>query len=68
MGLILLYIKFENPGAGWVIVAAFGLVWLGAQKGGWVPWNQLLQGDSKDIRYLGLGLLASLVLLHFIFH
>lgn len=54
--------------AGWVIAIAFGIVLLGAWKGGWTPWSKLIQADSRDIRQVGLGLLASLILLHIVFH
>ena len=130
MGLVLLYVKFENPGAAfthtlnelryyincgivvlicsaafilapnhklalgafistiplhlmiiyffpdmnyfvramWVILIAFGIVSLSVLKSGWTPWRQLIQYDSPQIRQIGLGMLASLVLLHVIFH
>lgn len=54
--------------AGWVIVIAFGIVWAGSWKKGWIPWSDLIQGDSRNIRQIGLGLLLSLILLHLIFH
>lgn len=130
MGLVLLYVKFENPGAAfthtlnelryfincgivvlicaaafllfpkhklalaaffitvplnlamkyffpemnyfvramWVILMGFGVVSLGFFGEKWKPWKQLVQSDSRAVWQIGLGLAASLVLLHVVFH
>jgi len=54
--------------AGLVIVTAFIVLWLSSQNKKWKKWNQLIQYDSKGIAQIGIGLVASLVLLHIIFH
>ncbi len=54
--------------AGWVIVIAFAILSAASWQGGWRKWNELIQADSPSIRQLGVGLLASLVLLHVVFH
>lgn len=54
--------------AGWVIVIAFLIVVVSSFRGGWKPWNQLIVANSREIRQVGMGLLASLILLHIIFH
>ncbi|MEM6723897.1 MAG: sodium/solute symporter [Bacteroidota bacterium] len=54
--------------AGWVITIAFGALVMGSIRGGFTPWKSIFHPSSKTIQQLGLGLLASLVLLHIIFH
>ena len=54
--------------AGWVITIAFTILYLGSFKGGWVKWRKLIQYDHPTVWKVGLGLLASLLLLHIIFH
>ena len=52
----------------WVILIAFAIVSLGSFKGGWRKWSELIQYDSPQIGRFGMVLLASLILLHIIFH
>ncbi len=52
----------------WVILIAFAFVYLGSFKDGWKSWKDLVIFDSKVIGQIGLGLAASLVFLHIIFH
>ena len=52
----------------WVILVAFAFVSLGTIKTGWKTWKELIRYDSPEIAKLGLGLLASLVILHWVFH
>ena len=52
----------------WVILIAFAIVSMGTIKTGWRTWNELVRYDSPEIAKLGIGLLASLVLLHWVFH
>lgn len=54
--------------AGWVIVVAFGLLDISTFKTGWTKWQDLVHYDSKEIWQIGMGLLASLVVLHIVFH
>ncbi len=54
--------------AGWVITIAFLIVSLSTFKTGWRSLRELIQYDSSRIMQVGLGLLASLILLHIIFH
>ena len=54
--------------AGWVIVVAFTVVAIPSAARGFTPLKQLFQYDSPRIGQIGLGLLASLILLHIIFH
>ncbi len=52
----------------WVILIAFAISSLGSiGTGGWRNWRDLFQSDSPEIGRIGLGLLASLVVLHWIF-
>lgn len=52
----------------WVILIAFGILSIASWKDGWTKWKDLIVVPSPDIRQVGLGLLASLVLLHIVFH
>ncbi len=62
--------------AGWVIVTAFSILAIfGVQykkeegrQSGWTTWNNLVQYDSPQIAQIGLGLAASLLILHIVFH
>ena len=54
--------------AAWVIVLAFALLSIGALQKDWTNWRDLLHYDSKEIWQIGLGLLASLLVLHLVFH
>ena len=54
--------------AGWVILVAFSFIALASFKDGWTKWKDLVQYDSKLISQIGIGMAASLVLLHIIFH
>lgn len=52
----------------WVILIAFAISAIGGlMKGGFRKWEELIQYDSPEIAKVGLGLLLSLVSLHFIF-
>ena len=52
----------------WVILIAMGSVMLLSAKDGFRSWGQLIQYDSPTILRLGGGLLASLILVHIVFH
>lgn len=52
----------------WVILIAFSFVAATSWSGGWRALGDLWVAESKVIRQLGWGLLASLVLLHIVFH
>ena len=52
----------------WVILIAFGLVSLSSFRHGWHKGRELIVYDSPRILQIGIGLLASLVLLHVVFH
>ena len=54
--------------AGWVITIAFTIISLSAVQGGFTKWKDLFHPNSREIGQLGLGLLASLIALHIIFH
>jgi SSS family solute:Na+ symporter len=55
--------------AGWVVVIAFTSVAVASNPiRGWTPWKDLFQYNSPRIAQIGLVLLASLVLLHVVFH
>ena len=54
--------------AGWVITIAFSIISLSALQGGFTKWKDLFNPNSKEIGQLGLGLLASLIALHILFH
>ena len=56
--------------AGWVILIAFFILVLGSWKGGFKKGKDIFYftKESKDVQLIGLGLLVSLGLLHFIFH
>jgi SSS family solute:Na+ symporter len=53
--------------AGWVITIAFAILSLGSRSG-WRPLRRLIHHDSRPIAGMGLSLLASLLLLHVVFH
>lgn len=52
----------------WVILMAFSLVGFGSFRQGWRKGSALIVYDSPGILKIGLGLLASLLLLHILFH
>lgn len=52
----------------WVILIAFFIVSLSTFKTGWRSWKELIQYDSPRILQVGAGLLASLIVLHIVFH
>ena len=52
----------------WVIIIAFSIVAIGSFRAKWHPWKGLVVYDSPTILRLGMGLLASLVLIHIVFH
>jgi len=53
----------------WVILIAFLISAIPASfKGGWLPLREILHSDSHKVKQLGWALLASLVLLHVVFH
>ncbi len=54
--------------AGWVILIAFLIIYASSWKEGWTKWKDLFHYDDKLIRNLGIGLLASLLVLHLVFH
>ncbi|MEL7222300.1 MAG: hypothetical protein AAGJ93_13330, partial [Bacteroidota bacterium] len=55
--------------AGWVVLIAFSIVAIASDPiRGWKKWDDLFQYDSPRIAQIGLGLLASLVVLHIVFH
>lgn len=54
--------------AGWVILIAFLIIYASSWKAGWTKWKDLFHYDDKLIRNLGIGLLASLLVLHLVFH
>ena len=52
----------------WVILIAFGISALGAiGTGGWKKISTLIQYDSPEIGKAGLGLLLSLIIMHYLF-
>lgn len=53
--------------AGWVIVVAFGIVSLSLFNSRWTSWKDLIHYNDKVIGQIGLGLLASLFILHIVF-
>jgi len=52
----------------WVILIAFGLLWITSTNKRWKALNQLLQPADQGIARIGLGLASSLAVLHIIFH
>ncbi len=52
----------------WVILIAFCIVAVVSHRGGWKSFRELVKYDSPEMAKAGLGLLASLILLHIIFH
>ena len=75
IGIVLVYALIESAfpemnasiQAMWVILGSFSvLVTLNHEN--WTKWKVLIVYDSKIIANIGIGLAASLVLLHFIFH
>lgn len=69
-----LTILFFFPGmnyfirAMWVILIAFSFIAIVSHRGGWRRWSELIRYDSPEMAKFGLGLLASLVVLHIVFH
>lgn len=54
--------------AGWVIFLAFALVTVFSLGGGWRSRRELIQFNDPLIGKIGLGLAASLLILHIVFH
>ncbi len=54
--------------AGWVILIAFCLIAAPWSNQRWQPWKGLVQYEATWVRNLGIGLLASLLLIHLLFH
>ena len=54
--------------AGWVILIGFVIVYLGSIRAGWRSWNDLIQYGDRVVVQFGVGLLLSLVVLHWVFH
>lgn len=54
--------------AGCVIVVAFAILAIFGSRNQWTKWKDLVRSDSPRITQIGLGLLASLVILHIVFH
>jgi len=54
--------------AGWVIVIAFSILYAASFKSGWKKWRDLIQYDDRAVWQVGLGLAASLVFMHVVFH
>ena len=54
--------------AGWVISIAFSLLYGFSRRGGFEKWKNLIKYDNHKVWQVGLGLAASLVILHIIFH
>ncbi len=52
----------------WVVIIAFLIAYLGAFKYGWKRPSEFLEADSVIVKRIGIGLLLSLVLLHWLFH
>ena len=52
----------------WVILIAFLIVAMASYPSKWRSWKELIVYDSPTILKIGVGLLASLVLLHIVFH
>ena len=52
----------------WVILTAFTLSMVSGFINGWRKPSEILQSDSKEIKWFGIGLLVALVMLHIIFH
>ncbi|MEM9547874.1 MAG: sodium/solute symporter [Bacteroidota bacterium] len=51
----------------WVIITALVFVITASAKNGFRPWNEMVTYEQKDVKYFGIGLFISLVLLHLIF-
>ncbi len=54
--------------AGFVIVIAFGLLYMLSEDKRWKKWRDIIVADSASVKQFGIGLTMSLVLLHIIFH
>jgi len=54
--------------AGLVIVIAFLLIYVFSMKAGWKSWRNLVVADNQSVKWVGLGLAVSLIILHVIFH
>jgi len=52
----------------WVIIIAFVGISLMSMKGGFKTWNELIQPSTPIVGKVGIGLGASLLLLHIVFH
>lgn len=52
----------------WVIMISFGILSTSSIKAGFRPIGELFTADSRKIKQIGWGLLASLIALHIIFH
>ena len=52
----------------WVILIAFTFLSMASAKEGFKKWGDLFKIENKGIGQIGLGLAASLVILHIIFH
>ena len=53
----------------WVIILAFLITAIPASfSKGWIPISDVFQSSSRNIKQLGWGLLASLAILHVVFH
>jgi len=54
--------------AGMVIIIAFLIIYLFSMKAGWKSWRTLVVADNQSVKWVGIGLAVSLVILHIIFH
>jgi len=52
----------------WVIALAFSIISYSGFRHGWRSWRELFVYESRDIKWVGLALAASLIALHVIFH
>ena len=52
----------------WVILVAFIISAISGFVNGWKNPKDILQSDSKEIKWFGIGLFLALVMLHVIFH
>jgi len=52
----------------WVILIAFMLLCMGSLRTGFRPLGEVFQSHSRQVSLIGLGLLASLGVLHIVFH
>ena len=69
-----LMLKHYFPGmnyfvrAGWVITIAFAILAVLSARGGWNRWRDLVQYEDRSVWQVGLGLAASLLVVHAVFH